>query len=192
MGMKRLISRLAIAAVGASTIGVVVGATPAFAVKSCTGTLTGDVNSSVVVPANAVCTLQNAAVHGSVTVSANGALLVKGSTIDASLNATSPKWIGIETFGAASQVAGGITITGTSAVPPASAANFICGATTGGSLSLKNSKATAPYDIGGGVCGSGNTFGARAVMQGNASTIRCRCISRMCSPSAPISPGFRR
>jgi hypothetical protein len=128
----------------------------------------------VEVPGGATCTLSNVIVGNRVIVDPGGSLALVGTTVGGNLNATSPASIRIDALPGGTQpsiVRGTAVIDGTTGVPSGLSTNLICNGTkfTGDSFTLKNSAASAPYEVGSGICSfGGNVVNGVARITGNA------------------------
>jgi len=110
------------------------------------------------------CTLSNVVVGNRVIVDPGANLVMLGTTVAGNLNATQPASIRIDSLGCAgtscatpSIIRGTAMIDGTTSVPSGFTTNYICNGAkvTGDNLVVRNSAATAPWDIGGATCSFG-------------------------------------
>lgn len=124
---------------------VVTSAQPAAAAGrgavTCTGPLSGAVNSNVVVPAGATCSLGNADVAGNVTV--YGTLFLDTSRIRGNLTIVGGSLAG-DNDDTLSTIDGNLT------ADASVGSSNVCGITIGGNLTVKNSTSGSSWAIGGG------------------------------------------
>jgi hypothetical protein len=175
--MEKLLKAAFVAAFVTGSIGMVAVPAAHAAPTLCGGGTTiantrvnGDLEVTAPTTPGQACTLSNVVIANRLLVDPGGNLVMLGTTVGTSLNATKPASIRIDSLGCAgtscttpSIVRGTAVIDGTTSVPAGFAKNYICNGTkfNGDSVSLKNSASTAPYDVGSATCsfGGNSAFG---------------------------------
>lgn len=144
--MRRLLVLVALMGAMVALPGVAHAANP-----PCTGTIPSGttVSGSLQVPSGANCSLAGVTVTGDVIVNPNGAVLLRGTSIGGSLVGSNAR--ALDSFGG-NKVTGSVSFTGTTGTPataPALVAGDACdwidGIAIGGSLTIANSSASAPW-----------------------------------------------
>ncbi len=109
--MKRLFGGL-IAAIAITF--VMIGPAQAAPATQCTGTITGGMTGSLVVPSGATCTLDGVTVNGNIRIMSGGALITDDSTINGNVRGDGARTVQlIDTDVVGTGTTGNITLTGT-------------------------------------------------------------------------------
>lgn len=141
--MKRLLSVVAAVTVSAAAV-VATSATPAFAAIQCTGFMSGNIPSSVVVPSGATCTLEEANVAGAIHVRSGGTLEILGSQLSRSnITANKPAGLYIDrSFIGGNVIVHGLTLS------EEEFSSGICGSTIAGHLIFVGSSPETTFTVG--------------------------------------------
>jgi len=161
--MRRRIAFAFVTAAVSVALAVTPGA-PAFAAVSCTGSMTGDINASIRVPAGATCDLFKADVHGNAQVDPTGILLVNQSKVQGFVNANQPGRGSLSTIGLgifSSTIGGSLTLSGPGTGATGTVVNAVCDSDIAGNVAVSNVRVNSLFSAGTGVAtfAGGGGFG---------------------------------